>query len=294
MLINDLTYYINKFSVHNNYHSKTAGSDHPEKSACTTEEWRNYPIQDFDYQFNSWGFRGPEYNEHIGNPVNLCLGDSFTVNLGGPIDHSWPSILAEHFDIPTLNLGVDTAGNDAIRLVYDRACKLFDVQDTFVMHGSGSKLFNRRLVNGKFTRKEHEDEVNFEYFLKHRISNAYECALQGVMWSEVERLLLTELNIYCYKDKFLYMNYREQVDLNRKELVNKEWFNNFRGDNWPTYKQFISGDDPHPDMLTEEFGTFINNDTILYTNRDGRHLNRKYNKIYAEYLYNQWEINNES
>ena len=114
------------------------------------------------------------------------------------------------------------------------------------------------------------------------------------MWSEVERLLLTELNIYCHKDKFLYMNYREQVDLNRKELVNKESFNNFRGDNWPTYKQFISGADPHPDMLTKEFGNFINTDTILFTNRDGAHLNQKYNKIYAEYLYNQWEINNES
>ena len=152
-------------------------------------------------------------------------------------------------------------------------------------------FFHRRLDdNYKFTQDVFGNEENFEYFLKHRIPNVNECVLPAYCWSEVERLLLTELNIYYYgTDRIYYMNCRERVDLNRKELVDKESFNNLRGDDWLTYKQFISGDDPHPDMLTEEFGNFINNVTIPYTNRDGFHLNQKYNKIYAEYLYNQWE-----
>ena len=279
MLIDDLKY----FERSSNYHSKYSGDDTPGKSTISSRDFWEYPIQDFDYQFNSWGFRGPEYVEHIGKPVNICLGDSFTVNVGGPIDHSWPSQLAERFDIPTLNLGMDGAGNDAIHLVYDRACKLFDVQDTFVMYS----FFHRRLEdNYKFTHDVFGNEENFEYFLKHRIPNVHECALPAYCWNAVEILQLNDLSIYYYEIERMYMNCREQVDLNRKELVNKELFNNLRGSDWPTYKQFISGADPHPDMLIKEFGNFINNVTIPYTNRDGFHLNQKYNKIYAEYLYN--------
>ena len=288
MLINDLEYFIRSA----NYSSKTSGMDTPDRGIRKNKDWYAYPIQDFTYQFNSWGFRGPEYVEHIGKPVNICLGDSFTVNVGGPIDHSWSSQLAEHFDIPTLNLGVDGAGNDAIRLVYDRACKLFNVQDTFVMYS----FFHRRLHdNYNFIQGGAGDEENFRYFLKHRIPNVYECTLPWYCLTSVDKLKLNDLSIYYYGTGGIYMKHREQVDLNRKEFVHKEWFNALRGGSWPTYKQFISGADPHPDMLTEEFGTFLSPAFYVttYSNRDGFHLNQKYNKIYAEYLYNQWKKNNE-
>ena len=121
MLINDLKY----FKGSSNYNKKYFEFDTLDISLNSSE--------DFNYQFNSWGFRGPEYAQYIGQPVNICLGDSFTVNIGGPVDHSWVSQLAERFDIPTLNLGMDGAGNDAIKLVYNRACEVFDVQNTFVM-----------------------------------------------------------------------------------------------------------------------------------------------------------------
>ena len=90
MLINDLEYFIH--SANNS--SKTSGMDTPDRGIRKIKDWYAYPIQDFTYQFNSWGFRGPEYDEHIGKPVNICLGDSFTVNVGGPIDYSWPSQLS--------------------------------------------------------------------------------------------------------------------------------------------------------------------------------------------------------
>jgi len=98
MLIEDLDY----FKRSKNYIGKYRGIDHPDH--CIDIEWfTNYPIQDFDYKYNSRGFRGPEYDQYIGKPVNICLGDSFTINLGGPIEHSWPSLLQEKFDIPCLN-----------------------------------------------------------------------------------------------------------------------------------------------------------------------------------------------
>ena len=282
MLINDLKY----FKKSANYSNNTSGLDHPDQSYRTTEDWHAYPVQDFDYQFNSWGFRGPEYEQHIGKPVNICLGDSFTVNLGGPIEHSWCSQLTEHFDIPTLNLGMDGAGNDAIRLVYDRACDLFDVQNTFVMYS----YLHRRLVDNEFTQQGYSNSENCEFFLEHRILNAFECALPSWNWINEEKQFLSNLEIYFFDiPNVLYFSDYQTID---RKFVNKDLYNNFRGNDWPTLEQFVQGAEPHLDMLTKEFGKFVS--SLIYKNRDGQHMNQETNKIYADYFYNQWKQRNES
>ena len=275
MLINDLKY----FTRSSNYHDKYSGMDNPK--GCKDKTWfKNYPIQDFDYKYNSWGFRAPEYEQYRGQPVNICLGDSFTVNLGGPIEHSWPSILAKHFPIPTLNLGMDGAGNDAIKLLYYRACDLFDVQFTFVMYS----YFHRRLVDGTFVQEVYEGEENFEYFSQHRIPNAIECADPGWCYIDDETQFLSDSEIYFLDIPFLsYFSDNETVD---RRFVAELQYNNFKGPDWPSIQEFRNGADPHPDMFTKEFGKFISHHA--YTNRDGHHMNFDANKIYANYLYNQW------
>jgi hypothetical protein len=277
MLINDLNY----FKKSANYRNTTSGIDHPDNTNRSSKEWHAYPIQDFDYQFNSWGFRGPEYTQYIGKPVNICLGDSFTVNVGGPIEHSWCSQLAERFDIPTLNLGMDGAGNDVIRLVYDRACELFDVQNTFVMYS----YLHRRLVDNEFTQYVDNDSENFKYFLEHRIPNIFECADPGWCWADEENQFLSELKIYFLDIvKGLYFSDNQTVD---RKFIDKDTYNNLRGTDWPTFKQFAQGAEPHPEMFTEEFGQFISCE--MCKSRDGHHMNQKTNKIYADYFYNQWK-----
>lgn len=290
MLIDDL-YYFKKAC---NYTGKYSGLDHPKcKFYVSTAQWKSYPVQDFDYKYNSWGFRGPEYKEFIGKPVNICLGDSFTANLGGPLEHSWCSQLAEKFDIPTLNLGMDGAGNDAIRLVYDRACKLFDVQNTFVMYS----FLHRRLQDKEFIHYvDVDNNENIEYFLQQRISNAYETALPGWCWTSYEyELFVNNFKIYIFfnPQDFVYANVRDKVDQNRARCVSKSSYNNLKGNNWPTFKDFIKGVDPCPEMLTEKFGAFLENN-LLYSNRDGYHSNKETNKVYADYFYNQWKQKNES
>jgi len=289
MLINDINY--TYYQDHKNYHSKILAADHPENSLRTTDEWYNYPIQDFDYQFNSWGFRGPEYNEHVGQPVNICLGDSFTVNLGGPVEHSWCSQLAEHFDIPTLNLGMDGAGNDAIQLVYKRACELFDVQNTFVMYS----FLHRRLVDGEFKHHTYTSyEEDLEYFSEHRITDVIEAALPNRFYGTNEKNLLNSLEIYMFDTPVqYYIDCKNTVDQNRQLYTHKEAYNSLRGKDWPTFAQFVKGANHHPDMLTKEFGNFFYNH-LFASNRDGIHLNKETNKLYADYFYRQWKQKNES
>jgi len=46
-------------------------------------------------------------------------------------------------------------------------------------------------------------------------------------------------------------------------------------------------------MLTKEFGNFFYNH-LFASNRDGIHLNKETNKLYADYFYRQWKQKNES
>ena len=280
MLINDLAY----FKRSANYRNTTSGMDHPDECYCGSKDWHAYPIQDFGYEFNSWGFRGPEYTQYIGKQVNICLGDSFTVNVGGPIEHSWCSQLAEYFDIPTLNLGMDGAGNDAIRLVYERACKIFDVQNTFVMYS----YLHRRLVGDKFTVQGYSNSENFKYFLEHRIPNVFEYTLPGWNYTDEERQFLSEIEIY-FLDVPLYFSDNQEI---YRKFISEDAYNNLRGQDWPTLEQFIQGAAPHPDMFTKEFGNFVSDKKCR--NRDGHHMNQEANKIFADYFYNQWKQKNES
>jgi len=230
MLINNFTYFYTKA----NYNAKTSGMDNPKEAYRTVKDWHTYPVQNFDYKFNSWGFRGPEYEQFLGKPINICLGDSYTVNVGGPIEHSWCSQLAKYFTISTINLGMDGAGNDAIRIVYERACSIFDVQDVFVMYS-----FLHRRLDENFNFLKHSDNPkirdNFNYFLRQRISNVYEAALPSWCWHPVERSFLEDNGIFTYTSK----------------------------------------------LTSEE------------RNRDGFHMSKNINKVYADYFYNKWKHNND-
>jgi len=273
MLITDLDY----FTRRANYRSLQSGLDNPLKSNRSKEDWYAYPEQDFDYQFNSWGFRGNEYNQYVGEKVNLCLGDSFTVNLGGPIEHSWCSQLAKHFDIPTLNLGMDGAGNDAIKLVYNRACKIFNIQNTFVMYS----YLHRRLCNNDFHGSiVKEDDENFQYFLQHRIIGAYESAIPYWNFTQEEEQFLRN------KRLFFFGSIKD-----RKTFTDPKKYNNLKGADWLSYEKYVVGAEVNLEQFTESDLYYSNQ---KFKNRDGHHMNQETNKVYADYFYNQWKQLNES
>tara|TARA_Y100001937_G_scaffold122040_1_gene181767 strand:+ start:644 stop:1348 length:705 start_codon:yes stop_codon:yes gene_type:complete len=188
MLIQNL----NCYKKYSNYIGETLYPDAPDSEFISKDQWTTYKIQNFDYKFNSWGFRGPEYKDYLGNKVNICLGDSYTVNIGGPIEHSWASQLSKKFDIPTLNLGVSGAGNDTIKLIYENACKIFDVQNTFVMYSH----LHRRLENKKFIQVVEQDSTNIEYFKKQRLRNCFESVLPSHCLNQAEKSFFMKEKIY--------------------------------------------------------------------------------------------------
>ena len=75
---------------------------------------------------------------------------------GDVVENAWPQQLNRRTQLPTLNLGLDGAGNDTIKLIYDRACKIFNVENVFVMYS----FFLRRL----------EDNISHNVMLRILIS----------------------------------------------------------------------------------------------------------------------------
>jgi len=239
--------------------------------------WKTCPVQDFNYQFNSWGFRGPEYDQYLGKPVNICLGDSATVNIGGPVEHSWPSLLQKHYDIPCLNFGMEAAGNDAIKLVYDRACQIFDVKKTFVVYS----FFHRRLENNIFISEPHNHVDNIAHFKKHFIKDAYYNFLPYWFYNE------EELN-YIGNLSQSYLSIEEQYweDSIPRSFCLKKQYNILKGNDWPSYEDFILGATPHPDIYTTECRLL----TYYLRNRDGVHLSLYANHKLADNLYEQSKL----
>lgn len=270
MLIKDFKYY----NERRNQTLKTYGLDTLELCFEDSDWWQNYPQQNFDYQFNSWGFRGEEYTQYIGKPVNICLGDSFTVNVGAPIEYSWCSQIAQQTQLPCINLGIDGAGNDAIKLVHDRACDLFDVQNTFVMYS----FFHRKLDNGNLVQDARLDHTDF---LQYRIDNAVECFLPFWAWTCEEIEYIEKTGIFYLRENNL--PYASVDHLDPRYFVHRARYQELQGDTWPNYHEFINGAEPHPDMYNDQFGNFVN-EKMFYVNRDGLHMNETANKIYADYL----------
>lgn len=76
------------------------------------------------YQYNSRGFRDNEWPDDINNHI-WCVGDSFTVGLGQPIDEIWPQQIQTMLNERIINISMGGASNDWI------ARKVKDILDSF-------------------------------------------------------------------------------------------------------------------------------------------------------------------
>lgn len=91
---------------------------------CTDKNhFKNYPYY-IEYDYNSRGFRDAEWPKLIDELQSAiwCMGDSFTVGLGSPLEHTWPYILQRSTNTRTLNISMDGASNNWI------ARKLINIQ----------------------------------------------------------------------------------------------------------------------------------------------------------------------
>lgn len=85
------------------------------KCCYNKKHFKNYPYP-VDYVYNSRGFRDAEWPNSLDELRNAiwCIGDSFTVGLGAPLEHTWPYLLQQQTGRRCINVGMDGASNEWI------------------------------------------------------------------------------------------------------------------------------------------------------------------------------------
>jgi hypothetical protein len=73
------------------------------------KHFKSYPYA-VEYLYNSRGFRDREWPDDLSNCV-WCFGDSFTVGLGSPVTHTWPSLLEDKLNQRCINVSLNGASN---------------------------------------------------------------------------------------------------------------------------------------------------------------------------------------
>lgn len=86
------------------------------RDCATDKSWfDSYPYQ-IEYRYNDRGFRDaawPDSQQELQNAI-WCVGDSFTVGIGSPVEHTWPSVLSRATGTRTINVSMDGASNNWI------------------------------------------------------------------------------------------------------------------------------------------------------------------------------------
>ena len=97
-----------------NQHWEYSGMDSID-TCLDPQHFKQYP-HTISYQYNSRGFRDqewPESSEELKTAI-WCVGDSFTLGLGSPVEHTWPGLLQKQTGQRTINVSMDGASNNWI------------------------------------------------------------------------------------------------------------------------------------------------------------------------------------
>jgi len=86
-----------------------------EDQCLDREHYRSYPYQ-VEYRYNNRGYRDQSWPDSLSelSKAIWCVGDSFTVGLGSPREHTWSYILQQSIGTRTVNVSMDGASNDWI------------------------------------------------------------------------------------------------------------------------------------------------------------------------------------
>lgn len=127
----------------------------------------SYPYA-VEYIYNSRGFRDTEWPTAIEELKNAiwCFGDSFTVGLGSPLEHTWVNILQQQTGFRCINVSMDGASNEWIARKINRIVEEINPQRIVVqwsyLHRTES---NNAGLTDEARRKEFLDDVSTKFQL---------------------------------------------------------------------------------------------------------------------------------
>ena len=93
---------------------QTTGMD-SEDLCADPKHYISYPYW-VEYHYNNRGYRDQNWLDSASelSKAIWCVGDSFTVGIGSPREHTWTYVLQQSIGIRTINVSMDGASNDWI------------------------------------------------------------------------------------------------------------------------------------------------------------------------------------
>jgi hypothetical protein len=116
-----------------NQHWEFSGMDHI-NDCLNKQHFLSYPY-DISYIHNSRGFRDQEWPNDMQElrEAIWCVGDSFTVGLGSPIDHTWPFRLSRLTSRRVINVSMDGASNEWIARITENIVQAINPKKLVIM-----------------------------------------------------------------------------------------------------------------------------------------------------------------
>jgi hypothetical protein len=98
------------------------------------KHFESYP-HDITYCYNSRGFRDAEWPNNLEELKQAiwCVGDSFTVGIGSPLEYTWPQVLSTKTGQRVINISMDGASNNWIARCVNLIQKEIDPKNIIVM-----------------------------------------------------------------------------------------------------------------------------------------------------------------
>lgn len=144
-----------------------SGMDSP-MQCMDVKHFRDYPYTVI-YEYNSRGFRDREWPDNLTDSI-WCLGDSFTVGIGCPIEHTWPSVLEYKSNKRTISISMDGASNNWI--ARQAIAVLEEIRPTYmvIMWSYLHRRENQKKIKD-LDRRQHYDYTSYQQDLANLIKN---------------------------------------------------------------------------------------------------------------------------
>jgi hypothetical protein len=100
---------------------------------------RSFSVESVGYEFNSLGYRGPEFDALAGDRPVMFVGDSNTFGIGTPWDDLWTSCVTRYLQdkwgapVRQVNLGWAGTGSDYVAMVVHQSVEALRPRAIFVL-----------------------------------------------------------------------------------------------------------------------------------------------------------------
>jgi len=228
-------------SVRNRCIEPPFDSDAPQHALWGADLWHNYPVKNYVYKFNKYGFRGEDYELYQDQAINIAIGDCNTLGIGVPIEHTWPYQLSELLNEPVLNYAVNGLSYfDYAEVVEKTRREMHQVRRVFVMYGLAN-------VEGPASRVVYEWSQlpitqRIEQLKKHCwLHGAYYVFNPAWQWptEELSELYRHFPDAHAYMQDAIFERREVDIDLLLRIVDLRQKYKELSGRFWPDYEQVI-------------------------------------------------------